>query len=116
MRFKFAIGIILILLLPAVIGARDLAIISENNPPFNFIKHGTLTGSSMEIVRETLCRMNRTDTIQILTWAWGFNLALSRPNVALFSTACTNQRENLFHWVGPLYRVRFGFYAKKESG
>ena len=115
MRFKFAIGIFLILLLPTVVGAQELRIISENNPPFNFIKHGTLTGSSMEIVQEMLRRMNRTDTIQVLTWARGYNLAVSRPNVVLFSTARTNQRENLFHWVGPLYRVRFGFYAKKES-
>jgi polar amino acid transport system substrate-binding protein len=116
LRFKFAIGIFLILLLPAVVGAQDLTIISENSPPFNFVKHGTLTGSSLEIVREMLRRMNRADTIQILTWARGYDLALSRPNVVLFSTARTHQRENLFDWVGPLYRVRFGFYAKKESG
>ena len=115
LRFKFAVGIILILLLPAVVDAQDLTIISENSPPFNFVKHGTLTGSSMEIVREMLRRMNRTDTIQILTWARGYNLAVSRPNVVLFSTARTNQRENLFHWVGPLYQVGFGFYAKKGS-
>jgi len=116
LRIKFAIAILLILLLPAVVGAQDLTIISENSPPFNFVKHGTLTGSSMEIVREMLRRMNRADTIQILTWARGYDLALSRPNVVLFSTARTNQRENLFDWIGPLYRVRFGFYAKKESG
>jgi polar amino acid transport system substrate-binding protein len=116
LRFKFAICIFLtLLLLPAVVGAQELRIISENNPPFNFIKHGTLTGSSMEIVQEMLRRMNRTDTIQVLTWARGYNLAVSQPNVILFSTARTNQRENLFHWVGPLYRVRFGFYAKKGS-
>jgi len=116
LRFKFAIGILVMLLLPAVVGAQELTIISENNPPFNFVKHGSPTGSSMEIVREMLRRMNRTDTIQILPWARGYDLALSRPNVVLFSTARTNQRENLFFWVGPLYRVRVGFYAKKESG
>ena len=115
MRFKIVTGILL-MLLPAVVGAQDLTIISENNPPFNFVKNDTLTGSSTEIVRAMLRRMKRTDTIQILTWARGYNLALSRPNVVLFSTARTNQRENLFHWIGPLYRVRFGFYARKESG
>ena len=115
MKIKIVIGIILILLLPVGVGAQDLKIISENNPPFNFVKHGKLTGSSMEIVREMLRRMNRTDTIQVLTWARGYNLALSQPNVVLFSTARTHQRETLFHWVGPLYRVRFGFYAKKGS-
>jgi polar amino acid transport system substrate-binding protein len=115
LRIKFTISIFLILLLPTVVGAQELRIISENNPPFNFINHGTLAGSSMEIVQEMLRRMNRTDTIQVLTWARGYNLAVSRPNVVLFSTARTNERENLFHWVGPLYLVRFGFYAKKGS-
>jgi polar amino acid transport system substrate-binding protein len=116
LRFKFAIGVLLILLLPAVVEAQRLTIISENNPPFNFIKHDALTGSSMEIVREMLRRMSQDDTIQILTWARGYNLALTQPNVILFSTARTTERENLFNWVGPLYRVRFGFYAKKGSG
>jgi polar amino acid transport system substrate-binding protein len=113
-RFKHAIIVILILL-PVIAGAQDLTIISENNPPFNFVKHGELTGSSVEIVREMLRRMNRPDNIQILTWARGYKLALTQPNVVLFSTARTDQRENLFYWVGPLYRVRFGFYAKKGS-
>lgn len=116
MRINFVIRILLILLIPVLAGAQELTIVSEDNPPFNFIKHGKPTGSSMEIVREMLRRMNRTDPIQILTWARGYDLALTQPNVVLFSTARTNQRENLFHWVGPLYRVRFGFYARKQAG
>ncbi len=109
-------GVLLILLLPVIIGAQELTIISENSPPFNFLKNGELTGSSAEIVRAMLHKMDRFEKIQVLTWARGYNLALTRPNVILFSTARTSQRENLFHWVGPLYRVRFGFYAKKGSG
>jgi len=63
LRIKNAISILLILLLPVIVGAQDLTIISENNPPFNFVKHGEFTGSSTEIVREMLRRMNRTDKI-----------------------------------------------------
>lgn len=117
MRIKLALVTLwILLLLPAVLGAQGLTIISENNPPFNYVKNGTLTGSSVEVVREMLRRMNQDDTIQVLPWARGYNLALTQPNVILFSTARTPARENLFHWVGPLYRVRFGFYAKKGSG
>ena len=117
MRLKCVIGILMIpWLLATVVPAQDLTIISEDNPPFNFVQRGELTGSSMEIVREMLRRMNLPDTIRILTWARGYDLASTRPNVVLFSTARTEARENLFHWVGPLYRVRFGFYAKKGSG
>ena len=84
------------LLLPVMVEAQGLTIISENNPPFNFAKQDVLTGSSMEVVREMLRRMNQDDIIQILTWARGYNLALTQPNVVLFSTARTPERENLF--------------------
>jgi polar amino acid transport system substrate-binding protein len=35
--------------------------------------------------------------------------------VVLFTTAQTPERQALFHWVGPLYSVRLGFYARKSD-
>jgi polar amino acid transport system substrate-binding protein len=114
---KFVIVIILVFLLSVTCGlAQELTIISEENPPFNFIKDGILTGSSTEVVREIMHRLNLSAKIQVLTWARGYQLALRQPNVVLFSTARTKEREHLFQWVGPLYKVRFGFYARKGSG
>ena len=117
MKPKSAIVMFLIFWLSVTGGlAQELTIISEENPPFNFIKDGILTGSSTEIVREILRRLNLPAEIQVLTWARAYQLALSQPNVVLFSTARTKEREHLFHWVGPIYKVRFGFYARKGSG
>jgi len=117
LKRKLALGIFLFFVLPVTSGpAQELTIISEDSPPFNFIKDGVLTGSSTEVVREIMRRLNQTADIQVMTWARGYQLALKRPNVVLFSTARTKERENLFHWVGPIYKVRFGFYAKKGTG
>ncbi len=117
MKRKLAIGIFLFFLLPATSGlTQGLTIISEDSPPFNFIKDGVLTGSSTEVVREILHRLDYKDDIQVMTWARAYHLALTQPNVVLFSTARTKEREHLFHWVGPIYKVRFGFYARKGSG
>ena len=117
MRRKLALGIFLFFVLPVTSGlSQELTIISEDSPPFNFIKDGVLTGSSTEVVREIMRRLNQTADIQVMTWARGYQLAQTRPNVVLFSTARTKERENLFHWVGPIYKVRFGFYAKKGTG
>ena len=69
LKFKIAISILWTLLTPLFVGAEGLTIMSENNPPFNFVKNGELTGSSMEIVREMMLRMNRPENIQIMTWA-----------------------------------------------
>jgi polar amino acid transport system substrate-binding protein len=109
--------VFLIFLLPVTGGlAQGLTIISEENPPFNFIKDGIPTGSSTEVVREIMRRLNLSAEIQVMTWARAYQLALSQPNVILFSTARTKEREPLFDWVGPIYKVRFGFYARRGAG
>ncbi|MGD9363283.1 MAG: hypothetical protein PVH85_30755, partial [Desulfobacterales bacterium] len=90
MKPKLVIVIILVFLLSVTCGlAQELTIISEENPPFNFIKDGILTGSSTEVVREIMHRLNLSAKIQVLTWARGYQLALRQPNVVLFSTART---------------------------
>jgi polar amino acid transport system substrate-binding protein len=106
----------LVFLLPVSGGwAQELTIVSEDNPPFNFTQDGYFTGSATEVVREIMRRLNVTSEIQVMTWARAYQLAQTGPNVVLFSTARTTERENLFHWVGPIYKVRFGFYARKGS-
>ena len=116
MKRQLAIITFLILLLSVTSGwSQELTIISEENPPFNFIKDGVFTGSSTEIVREIMHRLNQPGDIEVMTWARAYQLAQNQPNVVLFSTARTEQRENLFHWIGPIYKVRFGFYARKGS-
>jgi polar amino acid transport system substrate-binding protein len=105
-----------LLLSVAASPAQELTVISEENPPFNYLEDGVFTGSATEVVREILRRLNLPSDIQVMTWARAYQLALTQPNVVLFSTARTQERENLFHWVGPIYKVRFGFYARRGSG
>ena len=108
--------VFLVFLLPVSGGwAQELTIVSEDNPPFNFNQDGVFTGSSTEVVREIMRRLNVTAEIQVMTWARAYQLAQTDTNVVLFSTARTGERENLFHWVGPIYKVRFGFYARQGS-
>ena len=114
-KIIFIVGIVALLSSAATAGDR-LMILTEENPPFNFTQDGLLTGSSTAIVRRILARLGLPDDVQMLPWARAYHLALSRPNVILFSTARIPERENLFSWVGPLYNIRFGFYARKGSG
>ena len=117
MKRQLAAIVFLLLILPVSGGwAQELAIISEENPPFNFTRDGVFTGAATEVVREIMRRLNVKSEIQVMTWARAYQLARTRPNVVLYSTARTAERENLFHWVGPIYKVRFGFYARKGSG
>ena len=96
--------------------AQDLTVITEEYPPLSYKRDGIITGSSVEVVREMLRRLKQPDNIVLLPWVRGYNLLTTQPNVALFSTTRTKERENLFHWVGPLCTSQNGFYAKKSSG
>lgn len=117
MKPKLAIYVFLVLLfLTNVVCAQELTIITEEYPPLSYKKEDILTGSSVEVVREILRRLNQPDNIKMLPWARGYNLLKTRPNVVLFSTARIKERESLFHWVGPLCISRFGFYAKRGAG
>jgi len=116
MNRKISLAIITFLLIFSTLAsAQELAILTEDTPPLNFTRDGRLTGSSTEIVREILKRLNQTDTIQVVPWARGYHQALTQPDVVLFSTTRTAERENLFQWVGPLCIIKWVFYAKRGA-
>jgi len=117
MRYRLIISLLL-LLIPisgTSVYAQALTILTEVYPPINFIQEGKITGSSVEIVREILRRHKQPDNIKMLPWARGYNLLNTTPNVVLFTTTRTKEREELFHWVGPIGTSINAFYAKKGS-
>ena len=107
--------LILFLLSTVPATAQELTIYTENNPPASYVVNGRLEGIAVEAVRKILHHLNQPDTIEIVPWARGYNLALKQPNVALFSTTRLPQREKLFKWVGPLYTQKWAFFKKKGS-
>ena len=93
----------------------DLAILTEDLPPYNYMENGTLTGATTHVVQEITRRLGISPDIQVLPWARGYQRLRSEPNVVLFTTAHTKERDPQFHWVGPLYVSRLEFYARKGT-
>lgn len=94
--------------------SQELKIYTEESPPINFLNtNGEIDGYSTEIVREIQKRIGDTSTIELLPWNRAYNLAIKKnnPNVALYSTSFSEERRNLFHWVGPLFDNTWTFYA-----
>lgn len=106
---------LLVMLLPGKLPAQTLRVLTEELPPLNFTENGRLTGLSVEVVEEILRRTGQTHEIQSVPWARGYRAALDEPNVALFSTTRSEERESLFQWVGPLVEWNFVFYKKRGS-
>ncbi|WP_260295809.1 substrate-binding periplasmic protein [Sedimenticola hydrogenitrophicus] len=111
----FRTALLLPLLLPATLAAQPLRVLTEELPPLNFTENGEITGLSVELVREIMRRNGQSEAIQSVPWARGYRAALEEPNVVLFSTTRTEEREGQFKWVGPLAPFSYVFYKKRGS-
>ncbi|SEG41389.1 substrate-binding periplasmic protein [Billgrantia desiderata] len=105
--------------LPAAAELEALTFITEEYPPYNYRQNERLEGISIELLErifaETGSTMSRED-VRYYPWARGYETVLSEPNTVLFSTTRTEQREQLFQWVGPIATDRVSLLARRDSG
>lgn len=93
-----------------------LRILAEEYPPYNYTDDkGLLTGTSTELVKAVIAKLGLDTKIEVMPWAQAYETVLNTPNVALYSTARTPDRERSFMWVGPLGSYENWLYAKKGS-
>ncbi len=96
--------------------AQPLSIYTEINAPLQFQgEDGKLTGLAVEVVQEIQKRVGNTEPIQLVPWARGYAELESLPNVVLFATARTEQRNALFKWVGPFDETSFSLFVRTDS-
>lgn len=107
--------LLIILILVTVAVSEPYKVYTENLIPFNYKDDSTLKGMSVELVQELFRRINEPLNIHLYPWARAYNLALTSTKTVLFSTARSDEREDLFHWVGPLYNDTIYFYKKSDN-
>jgi len=111
--------LILVTLLPTwVCAQQSFLVMTEDLPPFNYREDGKVVGISTAIVRhifkQTGLSLDLGD-IQLYPWSRAYHDIQYFPGTALYSMARTEEREDLFCWVGPLLDVTIGIIAKKQS-
>ena len=94
--------------------AGNLTVYTEISGSSAYYVEGELTGYSVEIVNEIMRRAKDISKINVLPWARGYEQLLKEPGTVLFATTRTKERDNLFHWVGPILRIQWVFLAKKS--
>lgn len=97
-----------------------LQLFTEKAPPYNFYTGPLLqyqpAGSSVDIVNTIQTRIGGyVSSISFMNWFDGYANVLELPNSALFTTARTAERENLFQWVGPIATMTPRFYTLKAN-
>ncbi|MCQ8894203.1 MAG: transporter substrate-binding domain-containing protein [Methanolinea sp.] len=95
----------------------DLLLLTEEVYPYAYMDSaGTLTGTSVGVVREMVQRSGCSARIEAHPWNTSLGMALATPGAALFPTARTPEREQLFLWVGPIGTFEYVLYARNDSG
>lgn len=97
------------------LAAEPLQLYTEEYPPLNFSQAGKPAGLGVEVVEEILRRTGQQASIEVVPWARGYQATLSQPNTGLFVAMRTEEREQLFKWVGPIIVGVTSFYALKGS-
>lgn len=97
-----------------------MQLFTEANPPDNYMTgHDTtrkVEGSTVDIVNEIQTRMGYVNKINMSLWNDAYAIAQYLPNSAVFTTARTPEREDMFQWVGPVATNRTYFYTLSTSG
>ncbi len=117
---KYFLGVSMVFLLsfvfliPTSFGS-DYTIFTEDYAPFNYTEDGKLTGLSSEIMLELLPRVGQPNNIKEMLWSDAYEKLSKSDGCILYSMTRTEEREDLFKWVGPLASDQWVFYAKKGN-
>lgn len=109
---------VLATIIPGLAMSQTLEIMTEELPPFNFSQNGEVIGISADTLVAILAKSGNTisaSDIKPMPWPRAYKAVQEKPGTALFSMARTEQRENMFKWVGPIYKAKIGLIGAKSK-
>ncbi|MBN1971074.1 MAG: transporter substrate-binding domain-containing protein [Candidatus Delongbacteria bacterium] len=95
--------------------SKSYTVVTEDYPPYNYEENGILKGIGTELVQEILFRAKIDYELKLYPWARAYKMALEKEGTMIFSITFTEQRKDLFKWVGPLLASDADLIAKKSS-
>ncbi|MCW7753594.1 transporter substrate-binding domain-containing protein [Desulfobotulus sp. H1] len=100
MSFRlFSIGLFLFLL---VHKAHALTMLTDDFPPYSYEHQGNIHGICMDVVHRVLEESHHTYRVYLFPFARAYVTTRDEKNIFEFCVARTPERENLFHWLGPV--------------
>ncbi|KXI29432.1 substrate-binding periplasmic protein [Paraglaciecola hydrolytica] len=92
----------------------SLTLLTEHSPPGGYLDDsGKVAGNTVELLRILSERLGEKTNIELLPWARALELAKTQTNIGLFETIRSAEREDWFHWVGPLKIYDIALYARQ---
>ncbi len=117
MRYKiiFCFFIIFSLMLSTSYAQKNIVIVTEEWPPYNYLKNGEVTGFSAEVVKSILEIMNEDYEIKLLPSMRTTHILNTGKRTMMFSLFRTPKRESSYKWIGPLGDASIFFYKRKND-
>jgi len=94
----------------------EIRIITNEEPPTNYLEDNAIKGISVDVVNE-LIKYQKLDTqIEFMTWARAYNIAKENKNIGLFTAGKTYNRirEN-FNFIGPIITKQAVLYKSSKN-
>lgn len=116
MKFKYLLAVALSVFC-ALSFAQELTILSEEDPPCTLLgSDNKPTGYGVELVTEIQRRLGgKVSPVQIQPWARVYATVQKKPNVVAFTMSRTKEREQMFHWVGPVLEDDWVLVTRKAD-
>lgn len=76
---------------------------------------GVVLGRETDKIREIMTRTATPYTITVVPWKRAYTNALLNPDMCVYSTTRTPERETLFKWVGPTDSAEWQLWARADS-
>lgn len=94
---------------------KGMTILTENYPPLSFESAGKITGFGADVVEAIQQELKTNYQPMMLPWDTAYQRALKEENVVLFTMERTREREDKFHFIGPLGANTTYIYALREN-
>ncbi|WP_151704296.1 substrate-binding periplasmic protein [Nitrincola alkalilacustris] len=91
--------------------ANEYYFYTEEYPPFSYTEGESVKGINTELLTRAMISLKQPVGFYIVPWGRAQELTQQQSNSCLFSAARTEERENLYQWVGPLSTEHIVLYA-----
>ncbi len=105
----------IIILITATSAHSEMRLITTTEPPINYVHAGKFTGMTTEIVRAIRDQLGWDNKVEVYPWARGYQLALTTPNIVLFTAGKTPERAAAgFQFIGPVSTRQHAVFTRVE--
>ena len=105
MTLNVLVGSYIVMNLLSLAQAQEpILIVTEDLPPLQIVNNGRVVdGLAYQKVKRLVDSAELKVNWLVAPWSRAYNMALTKPNILLFSIVRTPQREDLFTWIGQLF-------------